>query len=243
MRARHRHFNPRDAGANLIYDSRRLHGLSDNDPVDTWLDISRNGYDCSSTGTARPLYKVGNQGGNPTVRFDGVDDLMEIPSGPSLNTGAGHELQVVIKQISITGGGFPLLTDLKTNNADNWVFILSSNASYKWPSFGCATGWSNLRWDTASNTNSNIFNVGYNGSGATTGSNFKLFYNGINQTLTNANGYSSATGPAFIGGRVGTGIYNNSDYYQFTLINDSTSDSLRKKLNHAAAFSFKIPCS
>lgn len=242
MRARHRHFNPRDAGANLVYDSRRVYGLSDNDPVSTWPDISRNGYDGTASSTGRPLYRVGNQGGNPSIRFDGVNDRIEIPSGPSINTGAGYDVQTVIKQIKITGGGYPLIADLKTNLTNNWVFIFGSNNSYRWPSFGSGAGWSNLRWNTTNNTDSNILNIGYNGSGATTAANFNFFYNGASQTLTVSGPFGATTANASLGGRPGSTIWNNSDYYQFSIINSSASDSLRKRLNHASAFSFKIAC-
>ena len=244
MRARHRHFNPRDAGANLVYDSRRVYGLSDNDPVSTWPDISRNAYDATGSSTARPLYKTAVQGGNPTLRFDGSNDRMELAIGPSISTGAGNEIQVVIKQISFTAGGsaFPVIMDLKTNLTNNWVFIYSSNASYNWPAFGSGASWSNLRWNATANTNFNIINVGYNGSGATTNGNFSLHFNGDSKSLTASGGFGGTTVNPSIGGRSGANLFNNADYYQVTLINSAASNSLRKRLNHAAAFSFKIAC-
>jgi hypothetical protein len=44
--------------------------------VSTWADETGNGYDLT-TGTA-PTYKTSVIGGNPIVRFDGVDDLLDV---------------------------------------------------------------------------------------------------------------------------------------------------------------------
>ena len=240
MRARQRHFNPRDAGANLVYDSRRVYGLSDNDPVSTWPDISRNAYDATATSTARPLYRTGNQGGNPALRFDGVNDQMVIPVGPAANTGAGHEVQVVIKQISFTTQ-YPTIVDLKSNVSSNWVLFFSNNSVYNWIGFGGPNNWSRLRWNTAADTNCNILNVNYNGNGSTTGGNFKIVFNGLERTLSASGEYGPNTSDAGIGAEQNN-FWNNADFYQIALINSSASDSLRKRLNHAAAFSFKIAC-
>jgi hypothetical protein len=246
MRARHRHFNPRDAGANLVYDSRRVTGLSDNDPVDTWPDISRNAYDATQTSTARPLYRTANQGGNPALRFDGVNDWMEIPVGPAVSTTAGHEVQVVIKQISfVSAPVYPTIVDFKSNVTQNWYVFYSNENAYKWICFGGQNTWTRLRWDNAANTNCNIINVNYNGSGAGTDANFKLFFNGTDRTLGASGAFAgnSSTGSMAVEALgLGYPTWNNADYYQIALINSASSDSLRKRLNHHAAFSFKISC-
>lgn len=48
--------------------------LNDGDAISTWADSSGNGFDASSTLTARPLYKVNIVNGKPAILFDGSDD-------------------------------------------------------------------------------------------------------------------------------------------------------------------------
>lgn len=57
------------------YDATEL-SLSDGDSVSTWSDQTGNGYDLTA-GTA-PTYKTGIINGNPVVRFDGVDDFLDV---------------------------------------------------------------------------------------------------------------------------------------------------------------------
>jgi len=74
MRARHRHFNAKTAGADLVLDARFL-TASDNDAIQTWA--SRTGINDATQATlaARPIYKVNTSGGQPTLRFDGNDSM------------------------------------------------------------------------------------------------------------------------------------------------------------------------
>jgi hypothetical protein len=129
---------------------------------------------------------------------------------------------------------------LKANTTNNWSFFFSNFGGYTWVAFG-GPDWSRLRWSTAADTNCNILNVNYNGSGATTDGNFKMVFNGFERTLTTASAYGPNTSAAGIGAERDN-FWNNADFYQIALINSSASDSLRKRLNHAAAFSFKIAC-
>jgi len=74
-------------------------GLSDGDPVTTWLDISGNSRDWSSSGhTNKPKYKVSQINGHPAVRFDD-NGLQNYFDGPNLS-GAGLsevDLYIVVK--------------------------------------------------------------------------------------------------------------------------------------------------
>jgi hypothetical protein len=54
--------------------------LSDGDPVATWTDSSGEGNDAAGVGGARPLFKTAIQNGLPVVRWDGVDDVMVLPT-------------------------------------------------------------------------------------------------------------------------------------------------------------------
>jgi len=57
------------------YDATKL-SLSDGESVSTWDDETGNGYDLTA-GTA-PTFKTSVINGNPVVRFDGVDDFLDV---------------------------------------------------------------------------------------------------------------------------------------------------------------------
>ena len=245
MRARHRHFNPRDAGASVVYDSRRISGLSNNDPVSTWPDISRNNYNATQTGTARPTFKTAQQGGNPTLNFDGSNDNLEIPLGPALNTAQGHFVSSVAKYDS-TAAIYPVLFSVKTNFANNYIlfFGASGDSAYRWPSIGSDSNFARLRWDSATNGNNNIWTLTYNGAGSLTNGNYKLFFNSDEKPLTASGSYGSVTGTARLGAYLTSPSgFLKGDIYNFTIIQNEISNSLRKRCDHASAYSFKIACS
>ena len=59
--------------------------LNDGDPVGTWADQSGNGRDLiQSTTDNKPLYKINIQNGWPAVRFDGINDYMDVTFGGAL---------------------------------------------------------------------------------------------------------------------------------------------------------------
>lgn len=68
--------------SNVIYafEADYIAGLSDNEPVATWSDLSGNDNDAEqSTAGWRPLYKLVSD--SPVVRFDGSDDRLVIGRG------------------------------------------------------------------------------------------------------------------------------------------------------------------
>lgn len=75
-------FNPAKLGGiELWFDARDIAGLSDGDGVATWPDKSGNGRDATqATASLRPTYKTGIQNGQPIVRGDGTDDVLETAS-------------------------------------------------------------------------------------------------------------------------------------------------------------------
>jgi hypothetical protein len=66
--------------ANLVawYDASQITGLSDNDLVTTWPDLSGNGYDLIQNDVAlKPTYKASIKNGLPVIRFDGIDNELK----------------------------------------------------------------------------------------------------------------------------------------------------------------------
>lgn len=75
-------FSPSDiAGLNLWLKADSL-VLNDNDPITTWADQSGNGNDATQVGAVgiKPIYKTNIINGKPIVRFDGIDDYLDLPN-------------------------------------------------------------------------------------------------------------------------------------------------------------------
>lgn len=77
-----------------VWDSRSITGLSDGDPVTTWPDHSGHGYDLTSSGSARPLWRTGGgpRSNVPYVDFDGTDDYMVTASLPEMSSKTAYVL-------------------------------------------------------------------------------------------------------------------------------------------------------
>lgn len=122
--------------------------LSDNTPVDTWVDQSGNGYNATATLTARPLLKTSVLNGKNVVRFDGINDFMTC--GNAYAWGTSMSFVVVFKFITTTTafqqiisksdggfGGLELRQNV-TNDVIQWTnstFSLTSGAG-NFTSFG-----------------------------------------------------------------------------------------------------------
>jgi hypothetical protein len=238
MRARHRHFNPRDAGANVVYDARYISGVSIGGSVSTWPDRSRNAYDATqTTGANQPTLEDG-----PAVRTNGSSHFMVIPTGPTINTGVGHCVLITVKQIAFGNSSFPGIVNIKTNESNSWeaTFAASGQTAFRWMLTGSQSSFARLRWNVSSNTNKQIVAFQYNGSGAETSGNTSLKVDGDTKSLTPASVFANLTHEARIGRH--NNNYGNNDYHQIALLNFDVANPLRKRLEHAAAFSFKISC-
>lgn len=64
----------------------QIAGLSDDDPVTTWEDLSATGADFTqATASKKPIYKTAVQNGLPVVRFDGSDDGLLSDQGATIS--------------------------------------------------------------------------------------------------------------------------------------------------------------
>lgn len=58
---------------------------ADDDPVGVWTNLAYTNFDGSASGAARPTFKANIRQGRPVVRFDGIDDLLQL-------NGAGRDV-------------------------------------------------------------------------------------------------------------------------------------------------------
>lgn len=248
MRARHRHFNPKAAGATLVLDSRYITGLSDGDPISTWDDKSGNGYSPTASSTARPTYKTSIQGGNAVARFDGSNDALYYNA--NLSTVNALSLLCVAKwdttnvrrtlfdakNYAASGASFLVETNTFQSTGDHYDFY-TSNASFE--------------GNIAVTTNFTVISVAANTtSGGTITANTTYRVNGTTNTLTARNNltFTNLTGVnGFMVGSFNNGgtpafVFFDGDAGSISALPSEVTGALMKRLEHAAAYSFKIAC-
>lgn len=229
MRARQRHLNPRDIGATLVLDTRRITGLSNNDPVSTWTDISSTANNATSSLTARPLYKTGQSGGNPSLNFDGSNDFMTLTSAIT-GTGTRTVLGVTKK---VSGANMVCLAPSSGSGGSYSCFDFTDSNLY-------ITDSAYFRSSSGGNLTTYSVIIDRINGGLQNGTS-DLFVNGVQKSLSAASINAGVDEFKWVGRR--NTNYANGDMcliVEFTL---SVSNSVFKRIQFAAAFSFKIACS
>jgi hypothetical protein len=235
MRARHRHLNQRDAGATLVLDSRRISGLSDGNSVSQWDDASRSGWNVTASGTRLPLYKTSIQGGQPAIRFDGTDDRL---ISSSVSTTQPFSSLCVI-QLSDADTDAALVWDSYNNTQCVFGSYSTGGAQFPGP-FSLFMGTSDRKFQSRNN-NWNVFAL------EATNTSCYIAMNG-----DRSNGAGSAGSNGLDGISIGdlrgnpnaiVGGYRwRGDMSLICLFGKGLLNPLRKRLEHAAAYSFKISC-
>lgn len=243
MRRRHRHFNPKAAGAVRAYDSRYVSGTN-NTGLGTWTDRSGNANATQATGANQALYIASGQGGNPVIRFDGSNDYFNFTR---LDTYSGLTALGCNKQ---TGDGV-----LIGSNDQNRGGGSANVQMLRWIATGSGLGNNLVLWYNSADT---TWDLSANGADFTTfgitscsvfgGSKMKTFRNGVTMgdstrnTLTNLSNFSVIGGVYFLSAGLAAPV--NGDVGQVLIFTANLSSSpLRKRLEHAAAYSFKFSCS
>lgn len=249
LNRRHRHLNAARAGATLVLDARYIAGLADGDMVATWSDRSGNGNNATqSTDAEKPIYKVGIQGGGAVVRFDGSNDSLIY--GTSLFTytggrtvfsvfktaGGAGEYGGVVSEFSATrtsiscqvtifpNAGPELGTDVY--NAGGVRF----NSTFSGSVFHIGT-WSWSNWSTHKTNGSTVLGVdGVTNGGTAWGSDPSSF----TSTNKRIGRFDSGTGVA---------NFTSMDLGALVVFGAEIAAPLRRRVQTALAFSWKIPCS
>jgi hypothetical protein len=242
MRARHRHFSYKSAGASIALDTRYIHGVSDGTTLQTWSDRSGNARDAAqATAANRATFKTAIQGGNGVLRFDG-GDFYNAP----FTTGTAYSFYCVFKRSGSNTNEFNNATFVASAGvdgnttatgrryqvaySDTPVFATSSNAN----AGSAMTIARNDNWNTHS-ISAPI------GSGTAT-----YLLNGASEQTADVSALAGVTS-----GTVRMTVGATSWTNEFLLVGDmgllvtyesAHSASLRRRLNHHAAYSFKISC-
>jgi hypothetical protein len=208
-------------------DSRYITGLSDGDAVSSWNDRSRNGNNATqATAANQPTYQTAEQGGQPLVKFDGSNDTMSTAT-----------------PVTTVINNWALFSVAKTISGGRVHFSNGSNAGYAQThdgeganEFGGLFG--NVAWlqDGAAKINQWIIQSMLRISGTT-----QIWANGATTGTTFANTPNTPSGATWLG--ADSVNRQNCEISTAAVINVSISVSLRRRIEHAAAFSFKIACS
>jgi hypothetical protein len=250
MRARHRHFNPKDAGADLVLDARFIN-QSDNTVVSTWADRSGNSYNATqATGANQPTFKTNQTGGNAGVDFDGTNDSLVGTFSP---TAVPRTVYAVFQ-----GDGGSVGADFSGTLFQ--VPQVTQANSYSW-----IARWGNISSTTyvagdVYSTNQTLAVTASNvldpliGSWTSNSSRTVSFSrNGVALTVNGnpPNAVNNVTTAGFRVGalRVADGSGNLTQYWNGRIFSlhvwsdEEVASPLKKRCEHSSAFSFKIPCS
>jgi hypothetical protein len=223
MRARHRHFNAAHAGATAIFDSRFMSGFSDGASVDTW--VSRSGSNDISQATAanRPTYETNEINGNPSVYWDGgANDELTFASALSYSN---TSIVTVYKNEDATNGS---VVFARNNNSSDYIYFTTNTVQFQ-----------NSVTSTRTHNLGNVFLIGSGIDIASTS--VTAFANGTAATTTSGGNVTfTCTGI----GKYGAGTAPNTQGHLGLAIiaNVAWNDPLRRRVEHAAAYSFKISC-
>jgi hypothetical protein len=244
MRARHRHFNPRDAGADLVLDARYI-TQSDNTAVSSWADRSGNATDATqSQGANQPTFRTGQQGGNGGVDFDGSNDFLTGTYNP---TGVPRTVHVTFKvdQTASTNTFFQVPQQVNSVSGGSGWLARFGQFSGNWNISGDAAATNQTLASAPSNATDPIIGTWSSDSSR----NVSFFRDGTSLSLNGnpPNAANSIGTAGYIIGRVNVVgfIGQHMDGRIFSIhvwTGEQIATPIRKRLEHAAAFSFKIAC-
>jgi len=247
MRRRHRHFNARDLGAGLVFDARYIN-QSDNTAVSTWSDRSGNGYDATqAAGANQPTFQAAEFGGNGVVRFDGSNDFLQSNGAVGLIKNVnGGTLFGVAKFAAASSPTAMSVLAFATPVAGPHRAIMGVEVASGYyaggrrldaDSFASALTASYTQNRTLLQTavfdwaNSDLF-VFLDGTQSASNTSFQT--DGSTSNTDSAN--------VRVGGGSQAGQRMNGDIGQALAFNTALTASQRKRVEHAAAYSFKISC-
>lgn len=242
MRARQRHFNPGHSGAKAAFDARFISGLSDGAAITTWSDRSSNANDATqSNATFKPIFKVNIQGGNPATRYNGTNQRFTAPT-------VDAKMFIIVFTPNTTAV-YRTFYGISSNEAVavDALYIQMGDPTRK-PKFARSTTADTSGANDFATTNTAVTNNSpsiFTGKRSDT-SMTSWVVGADQQTDTTTSSLRSADGPSVIG----AGYYNGNitdflpgDIFALALYDTEMENSLIKRIEQSAAYSFKIACS
>lgn len=234
-----------------MLDARFISGVSNGSNISSWTDRSSSANSPSNSGSTnnQPLYQSSGFSGQPTVLFDGAADSTNgrflswstTPISGATAVTAVISFKRTSGSATVPGAHLTNLGSAVFNDATPWT-----DGKY-YTSLGIGS-----RVDFTAPTTLNVLNIE---TYKTTGSSWDLYHNSA--SFATKTGTSVSVGSyARIGSNGGPsdsrtpdGLSSAGKYYwtghigSISLYKSALSDSLRKRIEHSAAFSYKIACS
>lgn len=235
MHRRARHLNPKAAGANGVFDARFGITVSDGSTIQTWSNRTGSNDATQSTASYRPTFRA--TGGNanlPTVEFDGTND--HLTHAVSITTAPSVMYSIIKRTASnslMFGYGF-----LPPNTAVFQTMYPDSGGTGYWGATPGNSGQSIL----------NEFKIcTHKPSNANTSNSTTTFWtNGANETSATGSRYAGdGTDRRGLGGftaGISGGERLTGSISLVVSIPSDITNSLRKRLEQAAGYCFKIAC-
>lgn len=208
-------------GATAVYDARFL-ALADSDPVSSWTDRSASANNATQSGAERPTFKVNQFNGQPGIEF----------------TSAGQSSLILTSGINVANTSETLIVSKKT--ANNSIIALSTDTSIN---------------DGAIVTDfyftDQFYVIGTSGAGvfANTSSASPAVWMVSPDNRIQLNGVAQSTSTINVAGsnatRIGRRVnqFSNGHLGLISYFGTALTAASRKRVQHAAAYSFKIACS
>jgi hypothetical protein len=153
--------------------------------------------------------------GAGTGSFDGEDDYVTTSNNLTVDTGEPFSVSLWTYLHDFSPEVYPLPLAIKSDQGDDaWGLFFTSDASFTDIAFGSQTSWGRYGKDQPAVLNTWLHVViTYNGSGATTISNYTMYVNGLPNVLESTSAFGNVNNVTQIASL-------NSDYYWDGLIDE-----------------------
>jgi len=243
MGRRCRHLNPRNMGAIQSVDARFIQGLSNGSSVGTWADRCGLRDYSQSTPGLQPTYTANSINGQPSIRFDGGNDVLECAS---TSLGTSFSGFAVVKE---DAGSYSFIWAARQNlgftNVQTLTLDESTDRIYI---FGDPTGGGAYEYRATSAASFTQWNLVSVASTGTAEADVKFRQSGT--ALTTTRTLSGPSASYYLGAMGALPFY--SDYALWSAMNisaatifssGSISASMQKRMEHSLGYSFKLATS
>lgn len=228
MRARHRHLKSKSLGATVCLDARYV-SASNGDSVQTWSDQSGNSRDAAqATSASRPTFVTSASGGQPALNFNAqvMSFASTIPSTRPVSIIAVQWKNAsgarIVSLSNETARGINSNTYAATDWSDGTIY--ATGRGIRGGSFGAGNF-----------TSATIFST-------ITDQLDSVYVNGSQRTRTQISTIGENDNFDALGRVYFTSNQNNGRIAFVVAISENLTDALRKRLEHSAAFAWKISC-
>lgn len=154
-----------------------------------------------------------------SVDLDGTNDYLDLGTTTYFNTSTALTVSGWVTLDVFTS--YPIFCSLKTSASSGWKVGFSQQSGYSAVFMGSNSNFANLKGGSTQLQSDLVSDwqhiaVTYNGSGATTAGNYKLYVNGSQQTLSSAGAFASTANVSYIG-RDSGGNYLNGQIDEFSI--------------------------